>query len=149
MTRRVVFVMVLGGFVSMFSGCLYAPIPETISTGAADSATEASGYTEDLVLAVFALDAEFGSETLLDDMAPVEEQAMEALEDAGAGYIDGNEIGRSEYALYFYGTDRGAMWKLLEPILEDAPIPLTRVELWPPGEAAEPTIIEFAPQSQR
>ncbi len=142
-TRHVVAVLFLAALVSVLSGCVYAAIPAKVPSVTENSSAEESVHQEDLVVAVFTLEAEFGSESLLDDMWPVEERAMEALEHAGAGYIDGNEIGDSEYALYFYGTDREVMWSLLKPVLEDAPIPLTRVALWPPGEAAEPTIIQY------
>ncbi|SIT78756.1 hypothetical protein SAMN05880545_1927 [Microbacterium sp. RU33B] len=104
---------------------------------------ETSPYLEDLVLVVFALDTEFGDDSTLEQMWAVEDRAAAALETSGSGYIDGNEIGASEYALYFYGTDREDVWQVLEPIMRDAPIPLSRVELWPPGESAEPTVIEF------
>lgn len=97
----------------------------------------------EVVLVVFALREEFGPENLLDIMWPLEERAMTAIESAGLGYLDGNEVGDSEYSLYFFGDDREAMWKVLEPIMTTAPYPLARVELWPPGRDAEPRVIPF------
>lgn len=124
------------------SGCLYSAIPATIPSPQA-SMVEDDLYTEDLVLVVFALDAEFGDENVLETMWPVEQEALIAIERSGLGYLDGNEIGASEYALYFYGDDRAAMWELLEPILRKAPIEIARVELWPPGADAEPEVLTF------
>lgn len=140
-TRCVAGAVLLGALISSTTGCAYAAIPA--ATPAASAADEYLEYTEDLVLAVFALDAEFGSDSTLEAMWAVEDEAMEALEEADAGYIDGNEIGAGEYSLYFYGTNRETMWEVLKPILEEAPIPLSRVELWPPEDDAEPTIIQY------
>lgn len=136
-------VLLLGSLAGFLSGCIYSAVPEVAPSQSGNAVAETSPYLEDLVLVVFALDAEFGNDSTLKQMWAVEDRAAAALESSGAGYIDGNEIGASEYALYFYGTDREAMWQVLEPIMRDAPIPLSRVELWPPGESAEPTVIEF------
>ena len=123
---------------------MHSVIPDAAPSETTTAIAEASPQLEDLVLVVFSLDAEFGDESTLEEMWPVEDRAIEALEASGLGYIDGNEIGASEYALYFYGADREAMWRLLEPIMREAPIPLSRVELWPPGDSPGPAIIDFA-----
>lgn len=141
--RDVGAVLLLGGLAGFLSGCVYSAVPEVKPPHSGNAVAETSPYIEDLVLVVFALEAEFGDDRTLEQMWEVEDRAAAALETSGAGYIDGNEIGAAEYALYFYGADREAMWQVLEPIMRDAPIPLTRVELWPPGESAEPTVIEF------
>ena len=125
---------------------MHPVIPDAAPSETTTAIAEASPQLEDLVLVVFSLDAEFGDESTLEEMWPIEDRAIGALEASGLGYIDGNEIGASEYALYFYGTDREALWRLLEPIMRDAPIPLSRVELRPPGPSAGATVIDFADQ---
>jgi len=55
--------------------------------------------------------------------------ADKALRRADLGLIDGNEVGQGEYDLNFVGTDRKEMWRVLEPIFEEAPVEWVRVEL--------------------
>lgn len=135
-------------------GCAILPPPDPMPEQGSWTVVDGEGISEDLladdadftvetVLVVFALQDEFGPENLLDVMWPLEDRAMTAIESAGLGYLDGNEVGDSEYSLYFFGDDREAMWKLLEPIMSTAPYPLARVELWPPGREAEPLVIPF------
>ena len=133
------------GVVSLAGGC--AVVSPSAQTQPPEQEWEALSdeavIAEDLVLVVFALKEEFGPENLLDTMLPVEEHASTALDVAGLGYLDGNDVGGQEYSLYFYGVDREAMWKRLEPIMATAPYPLARVELWPPGEDATPRVLSF------
>lgn len=65
----------------------------------------------------------------MDSLLDTELAADEALQAAGAGWIDGNEIGEHQYDLYFAGTDREEMWAVLEPVFAAAPIRWSRVEL--------------------
>jgi hypothetical protein len=116
------------------SGCLSALIPDAASTDEWD----------EFVTVTFALESEFGDDELLEQMWPIEEQAIEALESAGLGTIDGDDVGGHEYSLWFYGADREAMWDVLEPIMRTAPLPLSRVALWPAGDDTEPEVIELA-----
>lgn len=55
--------------------------------------------------------------------------ANAALQAAGAGVLDGNEIGQGTYDMYFLGSDREVMWDILEPILAHAPAAWTKAEL--------------------
>ncbi|WP_236067941.1 hypothetical protein [Streptomyces brasiliscabiei] len=49
-------------------------------------------------------------------------QAMAtAVEDAGAGEIDGNEFGGGEAVVYAYRPDAGALFKVMEPTLRTLP----------------------------
>lgn len=139
--RGIVAALLCAGLAGGLSGCLYASIPAT--RPAPTSQAEDDPYTEDAVSVVFALDADLSHQELLEAMLPIEQEAITAIEDARLGYYDGNEIGESEFALYFYGDDRAAIWKLLEPIMHKAPLELSRAELWPPGADAQPEIIEF------
>lgn len=66
----------------------------------------------------------------MDVLLETEQAADEALQRAGAGLIDGNEIGEDEYELYFVGPDRERMWQVLEPVLAKAPLKWSRVELF-------------------
>jgi len=59
-----------------------------------------------------------------------ESAADAALQDAGAGSLDGNELGTGEYQLYFVGPDRHQMWQILEPVFAKAPLQWSRVELY-------------------
>lgn len=124
------------------SGCMYALIPATVASSAPD---EQSGdpYTDDMVLVAFRLDSNPRDVDVVEQMLPIEQRAIEALDESGIGYYDGNEFGDGEFALYFFGADREAMWKLLEPIVSEAPYPLDRAELWPPGSDSEPDVITF------
>lgn len=45
-------------------------------------------------------------------MLPIEVTADEALQDAGAGVIEGNEVGAGAYDLSFAGSDRQVMWRV-------------------------------------
>ncbi|WP_421742317.1 hypothetical protein [Cellulomonas sp.] len=65
----------------------------------------------------------------MDSLLDTELAADEALQAAGAGGIDGNEIGEHQYDIYFVGTDREEMWSVLEPVFAAAPIMWSRVEL--------------------
>jgi hypothetical protein len=66
--------------------------------------------------------------------------ADQALRDAGAGLIDGNEVGQGEYDLYFVGRDREAMWQVLRPVFDDAPVAWRRVELRHGLDDKDPTV---------
>ncbi|ROS23057.1 hypothetical protein [Cellulomonas sp. PhB150] len=65
----------------------------------------------------------------MDSLLSTEVRADDALQAAGAGWIDGNEVGDHQYDLYFAGSDREEMWALLEPVFAAAPIRWSRVEL--------------------
>ena len=67
--------------------------------------------------------------------------ADEALQAAGAGFIDGNEVGQGTYDMYFVGSDREELWSVLEPILADAPESWVRVEMRDGLEDQTPIIL--------
>lgn len=77
----------------------------------------------------------------MDQLLPTEMAAIEALESADVGTIDGNEIGDGTYELYFVGDDREEVWEVLAPIFEDAPIPWSRVELRLELEDPDPIVL--------
>jgi hypothetical protein len=77
-----------------------------------------------------------------DALIDTELAADAALDAADAGWIDGNEIGDNRYGLYFVGQDRRKMWSILEPVLAEAPVSWTAVELRNGFEDAAPTVID-------
>lgn len=94
-----------------------------------DAAASAPVSVEDRVIVRFEdRPAEFDP-SAMDLLLDTELKADDALTAAGAGWIDGNDVGAYEYELYFVGDDADVMWKILEPVFADAPIPWTHVEL--------------------
>ena len=78
---------------------------------------------------------------LMEVLLETETAADEALLGSDLGFLDGNDIGDHQYELYFAGSDREAMWKILEPVFERAPVPWTRVELRSELEDTSPRVI--------
>lgn len=74
-------------------------------------------------------------------LLPTETRADAALQDAGAGHIDGNEVGQGTYDMFFVGADAERMWQIVEPVLEGAPVAWTRVELRERLDDPDPTVI--------
>src|SRR5690606_8620944 len=54
----------------------------------------------------------------MDALLGYELEADSALQGAGAGWIDGNEIGDHQYDLV--GFDRAVMWDLIRPVFDSA-----------------------------
>ena len=77
----------------------------------------------------------------MDALLPTEMAAIEALEAADVGYIDGNDVGQHEYQLYFVGNDRHVVWGTIEPAFTAAPIRWTRVELRRDFDDSEPEVL--------
>jgi hypothetical protein len=77
----------------------------------------------------------------MEALLPVEMAAVEALEESDLGTIDGNDIGQHEYQLYFVGSDAAAMWHVLAPVFEGAPVAWARVELRNGLEDPAPSIL--------
>jgi hypothetical protein len=50
----------------------------------------------------------------------IEDPLIDAIEAAGVGEFDGNEIGPDEALLFMYGPDADALWSVVEPVLRDA-----------------------------
>lgn len=66
-------------------------------------------------------DAQFGSDADRDALYALEEQIEAAIEKAGAGEFDGNEVGQGEWVLYAYGPDADRLWQAVEPALRASP----------------------------
>ena len=59
------------------------------------------------------------------DLGPVfelEDRLIEAIEGAGAGEFDGNEVGGDECVLFMYGPDADALYAAVEPVLRASPM---------------------------
>ena len=50
----------------------------------------------------------------------IEDPLIDAIEAAGVGEFDGNEVGPDEALLFMYGPDANALWRVVEPVLRDA-----------------------------
>jgi hypothetical protein len=50
----------------------------------------------------------------------IEDPLIDAIETAGVGEFDGNEIGPDEALVFMYGPDADALWRVVEPVLRDA-----------------------------
>jgi hypothetical protein len=74
-------------------------------------------------------------------LLPTETAADEALQDAGVGSIDGNEVGQGVYDMYFVGDDAQDMWTVLEPVLAAAPVRWQKVELRDSLEDSDPQVL--------
>ena len=101
----------------------------------------AIGSTDAWVVVMFEDRPEKFDGNLMDALLDTEMKADEALAEANAGMIDGNDVGAYGYELYFVGDDAESMWDILEPIFSDAPVAWTRVELRSGLEDPAPTLI--------
>ncbi len=48
----------------------------------------------------------------------LEDQLIEAIDQASAGEFDGNEVGPEGATLYMYGPDADQLWSAVEPVLQ-------------------------------
>ncbi|MGQ7310185.1 hypothetical protein ACUOFU_00660 [Microbacterium arabinogalactanolyticum] len=111
------------------------------SSEPASSEAQVAPPGDDWVVVVFDdTDLEFDL-GIMDALLETELAADDALTEAGLGMIDGNEIGDHSYELYFVGGDGEAMWRVLEPVFEDAPVPWTRVAIRSGFEDDAPRVI--------
>jgi hypothetical protein len=53
----------------------------------------------------------------------IEDRLIEAIDDAGVGEFDGNEIGPEDATLYMYGPDADRLFSAVEAVLRDAALP--------------------------
>jgi len=60
--------------------------------------------------------------TNLDEVFAIEDPLEQAIDDAGVGEYDGNEVAvdGSEAVLYAYGPDADALWDVMKPVVERA-----------------------------
>ena len=78
-----------------------------------------TGDQDHLLLIHLALsDGQFGTEQERELLFELESRIEHAIESAGAGELDGNEVGGGEFAIYVYGPDADRMFALAEPVLQ-------------------------------
>jgi hypothetical protein len=81
-----------------------------------------SGDEEHAVIAHFRLAGDgFGDADQRELVYEAEEVMATAVEEAGAGEVDGNEFGRGEAVVYAYGPDADVLFKVMEPTLRGLP----------------------------
>ncbi|WP_147424076.1 hypothetical protein [Microbacterium sp. AG1240] len=147
--RRGSFVSAVGMLASagLLSGC--APLvtwtepPAAPAAGATpvESVAPAEGEGDDWVVVSFD-DREAESDLdPMDELLETELAADQALADADAGWIDGNDVGDGTYELSFVGDDTEEMWMLLEPVFADAPVPWSEVRLYDGFDDPTPRVI--------
>ncbi len=59
----------------------------------------------------------FGDPADLEPLQTLEQILAEAIDTAGAGMLDANEIGEGECVIYTYGPDADRLWRAIEPHL--------------------------------
>lgn len=131
--QRFIAATVVGLSMTGIAGCVMVPPIES-----AQVMEEADAW----VVVTFADTSDRFDLEVFGAMIGYELAADAALQAAGVGWIDGNEIGNYQYDLYFSGTDSAAMWKVLEPVFAEAPLQWTSVELRDGLDDQEPTIIK-------
>jgi hypothetical protein len=62
-------------------------------------------------------DDEFGSDPEFDTMVMLSDDLQAAIEAAGVGEFDGNELGGGECKLYMYGPDADRLFAAISPVL--------------------------------
>lgn len=80
-------------------------------------------------------------QNLMDALFDTEMAADQALAEADAGWIDGNDVGDHGYELYFVGEDPKEIWAAIQPVFASAPVPWTRVELRQGFEDPSPLVL--------
>lgn len=125
----------------LFTGCTADPRVRESEPSDAAPPVVATGNIKAWVVVIFDDRAEKFDANLMDALRDTEMKADEALAEANAGMIDGNDVGAYGYELYFVGDDAESMWDVLEPIFRDAPVAWTRVELRSGLEDPAPTLI--------
>jgi hypothetical protein len=60
--------------------------------------------------------------TDLSEVFKLEEALAAAIEESGAGELDGNEVGGDEVVLYMYGPDADALYEAMAPLLRASPL---------------------------
>jgi hypothetical protein len=62
-------------------------------------------------------DDEFGSDPEFDAMVMLSDDLAAAIDAAGVGEFDGNELGGGECKLYMYGPDADRLFAAIQPVL--------------------------------
>ena len=119
------------------AGCAASPDADSTTPTDIELRTETDAW---VVVMFEDRPAEFDG-NLMDALLETELKADQALADANAGWIDGNDVGAHSYDLYFVGSDVDSMWSALEQVFKAAPVHWTRVELRNGLEDPAPRVI--------
>ncbi|MGW0879378.1 hypothetical protein [Streptomyces sp. NPDC002671] len=77
---------------------------------------------EQAVIAHYRLsDDQYGTRAEREAVFNAERAMAASVDEAGVGEVDGNEFGGGEAALYAYGADAEALFKVMEPTLRSLP----------------------------
>lgn len=88
------------------------------------------GTVEQAVIARYRLTGEgFGSASDRALVRGAERALRDAIEAAGVGEFDGDEVGGGEAVLYAYGPDADALFAVMAPVLRDVPLRPAQVSL--------------------
>lgn len=66
----------------------------------------------------------YGTEETRAEFRRFERTLDSALESAGAGEVDGHEIGNAEGVIWMYGPDADQLFAAIEPMLAQCPLPV-------------------------
>ncbi|MFD8636533.1 ATP-binding protein [Streptomyces sp. NPDC059533] len=103
---------------------------------------KAQSDVEHAVIARYQLGgAGFGEPGQRETVRQAKSQLTEAIEQAGAGGLDGHEFGGGEVVLFAYGPDADALFAVMAPILRDLPFRPAHVTLRR-GPADDPSAAE-------
>jgi hypothetical protein len=76
----------------------------------------------------------------------LQDRLLEAIRNASAGELDGDEFGEGICTIYCYGPDADRLWDAVAPILETEPFPEGSVAVkryGPPGAREETVVLAW------
>ena len=87
-----------------------------------DEVDEPRGAEQDLLVVLKLSNRQMGTHEEREQIEAFAEQLATALERAGAGEYDGDELGGGECTLFFCGRDADALLAVLRPLLKQSPL---------------------------
>jgi len=99
-----------------------------------------TGNEQALLVYISFSDDEHGESEEREDLFKLEDELIEAIDNAQAGEFDGNEIGGGYFTLFMYGPSAEALWEVAAPVLKRFPMPAGSYavkQFGPPGSAEE------------
>ncbi|MEZ6233376.1 MAG: hypothetical protein R3B68_04225 [Phycisphaerales bacterium] len=78
---------------------------------------------EHAVLITVTLDGEWDLQDGLARLFELEDELSDAIDRAGVGELDGNEVGPDSFVVFCYGRHADPLWEAVAPILEKHPFP--------------------------
>lgn len=94
-----------------------------LPNGAADEEDDDAGASEQDLLVVLKLsNKQMGTNEERQEIDAFSDELAAAVEAAGVGEFDGDELGAGECTLFFCGTDLDKMLAVLRPLLKRSPL---------------------------